>query len=191
MTVQLPTIVGSSSTFELMTNAAHLRPVFGGPEQRVARLGDRWACDTTCRAFDAEDGAAVVAKLIQGVTDKVRFPVQQHLDIGSPGSPAVSSGSGRTLSVSGFTSGYAVKAGQFFNVIKDGKYYLHMVTDAVTASGGSATLSIVPMLKVDVAGATLNFASPQIEGFLAGNSQSWTVDYAESVGLTFKIVESN
>jgi hypothetical protein len=70
-------------------------------------MGDRWALAITCRPMEHPDAMALVPKFVQGVSAKVLCGVPQPgLDIGSPGSPVVSSGSGTTLAVTGMTSGY-------------------------------------------------------------------------------------
>jgi hypothetical protein len=165
----------------------------GGPTQRIARLGDRWILRVTCRPMAYTQGIAFVSALMRGISEKVTYVVPQpDFAIGSPGSPIVVSGSGSVIGASGFTAGYSIKAGQYFSLVKNGVRYLHQVTTGAVADGtGSATISIFPMLKVSlVAGNVLEFASPKIEGFLEGASQTWNVSLARTVGLTFVIREA-
>jgi hypothetical protein len=168
----------------------------GGPDQRIARLGDRWILEVVCRPMRVAQAGAVITALLQGLSDKllVAFP-QPGLDVGSPGSPIVS-GAGQTgssLTISGFSDGYEIRNGQFFSIVQGGVRYLHRVRADVTAptGGGAVAVPILPMLKVSpAANAVCEFASPKIEGFVDGDSASWTVGFLENVGLTFRIVEA-
>lgn len=163
----------------------------GGPTQRFARVGDRWVLSVSCRSMSYAQSVGVVAVLNQGTSNKLLCPVPQPgLTIGSPGSPVVSSGSGTSLSISGFTSGYGIQAGQMFSIVHGGVRYLHQATAAVTASGGSATIVIQPMLKVVVtAGDVCEFAVPYIEGFGA-TSQDIVVNRNNASALNFTITEA-
>lgn len=194
MSIQLPNLSQhATSTLTLRTNAIDNKPQFGGPTQRVSRLGDRFKLDVVCRPLGYVQAMTVVATLIQGVSQKVLCPVQQPgLKIGTPGNPVASSGSGTTLTVNQLSASYAIRAGQMFSIVHGGKRYLHMVTAAATASaGGVATLAITPMLRTAITpGDVCEFAAPQIEGFLAETTQSWSVGLASSVGLTFSVEES-
>ncbi|TXI01181.1 MAG: hypothetical protein E6Q76_17455 [Rhizobium sp.] len=136
----------------------------------------------------------VVAALIQGTSQRVIVPVQQAgLKIGNPGSPVISANAtgGMTISASGFSASYSIKAGQYFSVIHSGKRYLHMVTaDTTATTGGAASLSIFPMLRSPLSsGDVLEFAKPYIEGFLP-ISQQWSVGLAQAVGLAFSVEEA-
>jgi len=136
---------------------------------------------------------SVVAALMQGLSNKVVCPVQQPgLAIGSSGSPVVVSGSGTTLTVNGFAANYPIRPGQLFSIVHGGKRYLHQVTAAATANAtGAASLSIYPMLRTVVsAGDACEFSVPKIEGFLSDTSQGWSVGLAQSIGLTFSVVEA-
>jgi len=144
----------------------------------------------------AAQAGAVITALLQGLSDKllVAFP-QPGLTIGDPGTPVVS-GAGQTgssLMISGFSNGYQIRNGQFFSIVQGGVRYLHRARADVTAptGGGAVSIPILPMLKVSPAnGATCEFASPKIEGFVEGNEASWTTGLVENVGLSFRIVEA-
>ncbi len=195
--IELPRLpFDSSLQIGLKSNALDLTPSFGGPVQRASRLGDKWTLEGKVRPLTYAQAIGIVAKLVQASSQRVSYPFPQDgLTIGSPGSPQVNGGSqlGTSLIADGFTAGYAVQAGQFFNVVNaDGSRHLHQVTTAVTANGsGQATLSIFPMLRASPAdNATLDFATPVIQGWLQ-NPQgiAWNVTLALSVGLSVSIVE--
>ena len=159
--------------------------------QRIARLGDRYTMEVSLRTLKADQAAGVVAMLVQGITDKIRAYVNQGFSVGAPGSPTIVSGSGRALTVSGLTSGYQVKAGQFFSFSINGVSYLHQVTAAATG-GGNTTLAIFPSLRVlPSSGTPANFLNPIIEGFIAEPNQSWTVGLGPWTDISFSIVEAS
>lgn len=174
---------GTQTTLTLQSNSLDLTPVMGGPTQRVARLGDRYVLEVQMRNMSYTDAASIIGKLIQGLSNEVVVSVPQPgLVGGATGSGTASSGGGTALSVS--VSGTPI-VGQVFSIVKGTKRSLHTVT---SASGGS--LSIYPMLKFPIAGGeTVEFGDPKIQGFLQGNSQSWTVNLARAVGLTFAVIE--
>lgn len=183
-----------NQSLTLITSAIDNTPSYSGPRQRISRLGDRWKLEVTCRALPYTQAVGVVAALIQGTSQRVIVPVQQAgLKIGNPGSPVISANAtgGMTISASGFSASYSIKAGQYFSVIHSGKRYLHMVTaDTTATTGGAASLSIFPMLRSPLSsGDVLEFAKPYIEGFLP-ISQQWSVGLAQAVGLAFSVEEA-
>ncbi|MDO1559829.1 hypothetical protein Q0812_10365 [Brevundimonas sp. 2R-24] len=196
MTVVLPTLpLGSQTNISIQSNAIDLLATFGGPSQRTSRLGDRWTIEVTCRPMRYAQAAGFIAKLIQGLAERVLVAIPQPgLEIGNPGTPLLKGAgqSGRTLQADGFTPGYVIQAGQYFSLVQGGQRYLHQVTDAATANGsGEVELSIYPMLKVSPSdNATLEFAAPKLEGFLQGNRQAWTIGLVENVGLSFAVTEA-
>jgi hypothetical protein len=194
MAISIPVLPQhAQQELKLLSSAVVNKGTFGGSEQRIARLGDRYSYQVSTRPLSYTQGMTVVAKLVQGTSQKLLCPVQQPgLSIGSPGTPVVVSGSGTTLNLSGLSASYPVRAGQMFSVVHLGKRYLHMATDPVTATaGGIATVAIWPMLRTTVtAGDVVEIATPQIEGFLSGLEQGWTTDLAQAIGLTFTVSES-
>ena len=187
--------LGSQTSIKLKSNANILSSNVGGPDQRIARLGDRWTFESVCRPMAAAQANPIITALLLGLSEKLvaRVP-QPGFEIGNPGNPAVSGGgqAGRNLAINGFAPGYKVRNGQFFSVVVAGVRYLHRATADVTANGsGSAIVPILPMLKVSPPnGATCEFADPKIEGFVEGNEQGWTLGLVANVGLTFKINEA-
>jgi hypothetical protein len=193
MAIAIPSIpVPSQTVLTLRSNAITLTPTMGGPVQRIARPGDKWNLTVTAQAMSYMQAVAIVSALVQGTANKVLSPVPQPgMTIGSPGSPVLVSGAGTSIGVSGFSSGYSIHNGQIFSLVHAGIRYLHQVTADATATGGSATLSIFPMLKiVPSAGDVLEFSPPKIEGFLDSPTQGWSVGIVQTVGLTFSITEA-
>lgn len=192
MSITLAIVPQSQQQITFTSSAVENTPSYAGGRQRIARLGDRFKIDVTCRALSYTQAATVVSKLLQGSNSTVLVPVAQPgLNVGAPGSPVIASAAtgGTTITVSGFTSGYAVKEGQYFSIVHGGKRYLHLVTEAKTVSG-TTTLKIFPTLRTPVsANDVLEFAQPYLEGFLPV-TQNWSVGLAQTVGLTFSVEES-
>jgi len=99
---------------------------------------------------------------------------------------------GSSLSLHQFSPGYVVREGQPFSVIHGGRRYMHMAQATIQADGqGRIVLPIAPMLRASPAAQSIcEFAEPKIEGFLDGDAQTWTLDVALNVGLSFTIMEA-
>lgn len=192
MSIALPVIPHSQQTITLTSSAVDNTPSYNGGRQRIARLGDRFKIDVTCRALSYTQAATVVSKLLRGSNQTVLAPVAQPgLAIGSPGSPVIATAAtgGSTITVSGFSASYKVREGQYFSIVHGGKRYLHIATEEKIFAGTS-TLSIFPALRTNVSvNDVLEFAQPYLEGFLPV-TQNWSVGLAQSVGLTYSVEES-
>lgn len=172
-----------------------IRSPLGGVDQRLNRLGDRFAIDVEMPPMPAEEmGAAWVARIIRAHKEGALFPWPQGIDVDGSGALAVDGAgqTGTTLNVRGSAVGRKFVEGQFFSVIHGGRRYLHVITAAATAnSAGKAALGIEPMMRTSYAnGAVIEVDQPMIEGFLEGTGRDWTINIARFVGLTFRIVEA-
>lgn len=149
-------------------------------------MGDKWSYKIDCRPMRPRQGLELIARLNQGLSEKVIMVVAQpglSLSAFSDGT-VTGSASGRSLNHAG--GGAEKFVGQFFSVVKNGVRYLHQIT---AVSG--ANLQFLPMLKVPLTGGeTLEFGAPKIEGFLNGKTNSWTVSLASAVGVSFTIDEA-
>ncbi len=173
-----------------------LRPVFGGALQKLRRLGDRFALAVELPPLDnVELGMAWISALIAARREGaiMNWPLAGFRP-GVTGFPVVfgAGNAGSQLPITGLAPGYPVRPGQFFSIIHGGRRYLHEAEAAVTANGnGSVILPIAPMLRISPSdGAVCEFAMPKIEGLLDGDRQSWTLDVALNVGLSFTIMEA-
>lgn len=182
MTIQLPYIGRNARTeLTLTSNAWNLTSSFGGPDQRIGRMGDRWNVRVNCRGMSQEQGSAYAALVSQGLHEKIRQRVDQP-GVTPPANMTVTSGSGRTLGV----SGSGAKAGQLFTLIHGGIHYLHRV---VSVSG--STLTIQPALKVvPTSGDVVSFSEPQIEGFIAEGSVTVGYGLTGVMTLSYMVRES-
>jgi len=193
VTILLDRLPRGEFKFSYLSNAFDLTPSGGGETLRVDRLGARFQMESTF-SLRGHQGVALLAKLNQATGQKVRIPVDQPIDIGSPGSSVVvASGSGQTLAVTGLTASYAVQAGQFITLVKSGKRYLHQVVNAVTANGsGAASLTVIPTLRIPLSGGeSVEVANPSIEGFLTARENAWSLNSRlRSVTVTVSVTEA-
>lgn len=187
MAVVIPTLPDPASVeITLNSSATTQNPYLGGPQQRISRMGDKWSVKVECRPMHIRQASVLNAVLLQGLSEKVLLEVRetgQNLTAYSDGA-VVGSAAGRSLTHSG--GGAAKFAGQFFSVVKNGVRYLHKITGV-----SGQVLTFLPMLKVPLTGGeVLEFGAPKIEGFLSGNSQSWTVGLVANTGVTFIVEEA-
>ena len=186
MAITLPTYpAGSTTNITYRSSAADQTPTFGGPTQRVARLGDRWVYSVSMRPMAFTQARVFLAALLQGISAKVLCPVIiSGLNLSNQTDVTATGGAGKTLIFSGSAANKSV--GQYFSLVgADGVRYLHMVT-AITGN----TLSIIPALKRPILGGELmEFRAPKIEGFLEGMEQTFTLSMV-AAGVTFTVSES-
>lgn len=160
--------------------SARNAPPGGGQDQRIARLGDRWAVRYTLPALPAAFALALQSALgrarTEGLTIRCAFPVAPGAPTGVTGVGAINS----TLVT--VTDPPAAALDRFFSFESAGHAYLHQVT----AIDGD-TVSVAPRLRAALTGA-LNFAEPVVEGFLDG-ATSWDIERLAHTGVTFTISE--
>lgn len=165
-----------------------------GVDQRVSRMGDRWAMDVQMPPMPYGDTALRwVARLSRARGDVVRMRVPQPgLAVGDPGDVLVNGAgqSGTSLIVDGVNAPTSLREGQWVSITTGGRSYLHLIAaDVLFDSAGEATLTLDPMLRVSPAdNSPVEIEEPVIEGFLEAG-QEWTVDVARHVGLSFTIRE--
>ena len=169
-------------------------PVLGGPENRIGRLGTRWAVDVEIPPMRYTAAMAWLSAFSQAEDDTVLMKVHQPgFSTGAPGTPLVNGAGqlGKTLDADGLTPQHFLKDGQFFSLIHSSRRYLHLLSsDLIVDAAGEVTLAFTPMLRVSPAdNAVLEIAQPMIEGFL-GFSGGTPVTADQIVhGLAFTITE--
>lgn len=193
MAIQLMQLPRSAQyTMRAISAANELSPAFGGADQRIARKGSRYALDVTIPALSAKScGMGLIADLLRGETEPLLIAIPEHIPAADYGTPVVvGSVGGNSLPVSGLPAGQVVPKGKFLSVVLAGQRYVHMVTEAATASGsGTASLKIWPMLRrPTINGAVVELAAPKIEGFIE-TGQSWTINSLKAVGMSFALKE--
>lgn len=194
MATLLPELPRGDFRFRYISNHLDLQPSGGGETQRVNRLGDRFAFETSFKVLGAQ-GIGLIAVLNANKGSKVRVLIPQPIVVGSPGSSVLVNGAnaGQTLVVKGVAASHPFKSGQFITVVKSGKRYLHQVVADVTSSGGgTATLTIVPTLRVALTGdEVVEVAAPSIEGFLTARETEWVTHTGhKSVAMTISVMEA-
>lgn len=195
MSIELPLRPASRTmSIRMLDFGGTLTPGLGGPVQRINRNGNRFAVSVSLPPMIANDARGWLAALNAGVEDGVLWRFRQvDLFPGSPGAVVVNGGgqAGKSLNVRGCNPNYPFRRGQFFNLISGGRHYLHQVVSPTNAtSGGTASLSIVPALRVEPSdGAVLLIGQPVIEGLLEGNGFQWDVDGQDLTNISFTILE--
>lgn len=198
MTIALPSLPYQARVKpRLIDFGTDLQPALGGPRQFIARLGARFALDVTLPTLDVATFAAWNAARLKsratGVELTMAFP-QPLAPATGFGTPLVNGGgqAGTSLSVRGLTASVAIPQGLFFSIHSGGRFYMHQVTDAQSAStGGVAALSIAPMLRVNPSdGDAINLVSPSLQGFLDGTTADWDDQFRKWQTFSFTLTES-
>jgi hypothetical protein len=171
-------------------------PGLGGEVQRVDRMGNRFKAQFSFPPMPSKDiGRIFVARLIRGKTEGIRlaWPLLSF-DPGAPGAIVVDGAgqAGRTLNVRSGTPYYAIREGQFFSVVKNGRHHMH-IADAqiVLDASGQGAVALSPMLRVPFAdGAVCHFGKPMIEGYVQGSEWAWQMSLDHNLGIEFTVEEA-
>ena len=180
MPVTLPNCPPPSSfEIKLVRSVVDLRPAFGGPVQRIERLGSRWRAVLRFETMTSEQSRAWSDVDVEA--DTVRWAVPQPgFLVGSPGSSVQVDGPGQTgnaLKLKGLPAAYVMRKDQWFSMITGGVSYLYRVRADATATGsGLAEVPVRPLIRAEhLNNNAVNVAAPIIEGFVLGPSraQAW------------------
>lgn len=175
----------------------------GGDATRVDRLGDRHGLSVSMppmRLNDPKRGIHArvwVSRLKRGTGEgvRMRFPQPGWVpNLPIDGSVRVAQVAQATLlQVQGAGAGNIIPEGAFITLVRgsDGRRFLHSVNgDVVVDGNGFATIGLHPRLRYGPqVGDLVLFQRPEIEGRLLGDRQSWTLELARTVGLSFEIEE--
>lgn len=174
-------------------------PNLGQEEQQIVRMGARYAVAITLgrklyEAVGDEGGMEWISLLEQAMQGEARYPFPQpKIATTGAGTPRVRTAgqSGSILSSDGFSANYAYRRGQAFSLIHGGNHYLHKFSaNGSVDANGIGSLPIFPMLRVEPDdNALLEIETPLIQGKIAGDQTSWTIDRMRTTGITFAIVE--
>lgn len=192
--IDLPASPGSAKVqFIPVTFEGVLTPPFGAEEQQVNRLGDRWAIAVELPALSLRAAREWSADLVSGRRFGARWKLRQPgLRIGTPGTPLVAGAGqgGLALSVDGMTPYAGWQKGQFVSIVTAARRYLYQFASAGAAAGdGTATFTFSTPLRVAPADNDAVEFVPQIEGRLAGDDASWTIDELRLGRTSFVIRE--
>ena len=131
---------------------------------------------------------------LENETDTLLWDIPQgDLVAANDGSPLVDGASqlGTSLDIDGVTPEFVIPQGAYISITTSGQRYVYQVTAEVTATTGSATLSIQPPLRVSPANNdVVEISSPKLEGYV--NFQGLThARRADNLvrGVSFQIEE--
>lgn len=157
----------------------------------IPRKGSRYKVGFTFGPYSPDQGRQMVSRLIAGKQGGLRVKLPLLHSQGSPGSPVISSASGRTLTISGLTPSYPIAEGYWLSLVKSGQHFLHSVGVGNVANGsGIATIELNELLRDTFAGGTVvNLAAPQVEGLLEGDEWSWQYGVDRAIPIEFVIEE--
>ncbi len=197
MSVSLPSLPDLAQvSARLVDFQSVLTPTLGGPVQTIQRLGARFAVDVSLPPLEPVDAASFLAARMKARAENetltLAWPQAEVWSV-IAGSPVVNGAgqAGARLNIAGLTSGQTVPAGRFFSFEAGGRHYLHVTTQAVTASpSGQVQLHVAPLLRATPAnGAALNFSAPVVEGLLTGNVE-WTLERLRWTSTAFTLSEN-
>jgi hypothetical protein len=194
MAIDLPTPpIQSQFSPRMVTAGGLLRSPIGGAAIGVNHPGDRHALDVVIPPLREDQARKWRARLIRSAATRVPLRLAwPQSDMPSLGVVTVD-GAGQTgmiLAITGGTVDAIAPEGGYFSVSDGVRYDLYMVAEDRELSGGDTLLDIAPMLRRPPAhAAALNFASPIIEGLVAGNI-SWNLEMMIDQGISFSIEEN-
>jgi hypothetical protein len=165
--IELPTFAVPGS-FQATLNDAGFTQSAVQSDDYIARKGSRYTVGFTFGPYTPEQGRVMVSRLIAGKQGGVRVKLPLLHSQGSPGSPTISTASGRTLTIGGLPAAYVIAEGFWLSLVKSGQHFLHSVGVGATAnSSGVATIELNELLRDTFsAGTVVNLATPQVEGLL-------------------------
>lgn len=148
-TYAFPSIVPSSSTWELLSNTAVYVSPITGAIQSLDRGGERWKVTLSFQYLHADEKAEMKAFLTKLNGQQHRFTLYDHSQVqrgAFGGTPLVAGASqtGTTLNIDGVSNvtGW-IKAGDHFAVNGE----LKMAVDDTDTAAGAGTLSFRPRLR--------------------------------------------
>ena len=188
--IDLPTFAVPGS-FQATFNDAGFTQSGVQSDDYIPRKGGRYTVGFTFGPYTADQGRVMVSRLIAGKQGGVRVKLPLLHSQGSPGSPVVSSASGRTLALTGLTPGYVIQEGFWLSIVKSGQHFLHSVGTGATANGsGVASIELNELLRdTFTAGAVVHLAQPQVEGLLVGEEWGFGFDVNRVIPIEFTLKE--
>lgn len=195
MPFSLPTTPRSNAMdVAIKSYGADFSSPFGGSNQRASRPGDRMMVNVSLPPMEAWQALPWMAAKAKALSDTVIFSVAQPgVPVMTFGAPKVraNTAAGTTLPINFATNRQIINAGRLFSVVRGAQRYLHMVVaDQEIADTGECDLLIRPALRTAyVAGDTIEFADPKIQGFIQGTEAGWAVNVMAHYGLNFQIIE--
>jgi hypothetical protein len=177
----------------LVSQRADVTSIIGAGTQRRERTGDRWSIRVVLPPMSAADALQWQVRLTKAADTCILELPEPGITIGSPGTPLVNAGSqaGSTLITDGWTADYVIKEGKWIAVSVSSLIYLYQCTADTTATGGSASIPIQPMLRASPANdAPLIINPAKIEGYVTFDDGALAISVERIMaGCTFRIEE--
>jgi hypothetical protein len=189
--ILLPSWPGPRSATPFQISFSEQQEAFlGGPDVTILRPGSRMGVAVTLPPMSDAIARPWITRLLVAESDDV------ILDWPQPGFGNTVAGS-LTVRTSALANSFALpvagksggsfQEGQFVNVIRNARRYLHIIRDP----SDQANPGIYPALRTALSGGeAIDAATPKIEGTVKGNRREWTVDVAGTVGLSFEVWEA-
>lgn len=168
---------------KLIRFGGDLTSAMGGPTQRLARLGSRFAITVGLPTMDLRCAETWIAARLQAEAEgsTLRLTLSQAAASAVTGRTAAAGAVGTSLPIS---SSAGISAGWWVSYLTGGRSYLHKVT-AITSG---AEIAVAPLLRAPPAAATaLEFVAPVAEGFV--DDIAWDLDLLRFVGQSFTLTE--
>lgn len=189
--------------FTLLDFGNTITPPLGGPEQRINRLGSRYAMKVTMPPMlNKEEGRLFVSRLARGKSEGVRmrlprFGIDQVTSVENIGEPRVRIAAlpDRTIRIKDLGLGgtpFTVLEGQMISIETAGTHYVYMLNQQKTTNPatGNLNLDVTPLLRTQhLVDDRVHFISPMIEGYVEGQDWQWSHALENTVGITFTIRE--
>jgi len=178
----------------LISFAQDHEPFLGGEQIRILRVGTRFGATFKMPPMKYETARVWTARLLQGEGFRVSMLWRQQDFVNAKPNTTIRdpvlANSFQIALVSGAHPDHGdfnpIMEGQFFNVIHEGRRYLHMYT----GHADGFTANIWPALRTPLsAGDVVDFVTPRIEGLLSA-PHGWNENKAMTVGFEFQIRES-
>jgi hypothetical protein len=196
MSVALPALPWTADVKpRLVRFGTDLTPALGGDVARINRLGSRFSVDVVLPMLQSDMGPLWIAAGLQADTTNstVTFTWPSAYYEGTTSAEVNGAGqAGSNLAIKGLAAGLVIPPLIPFSFYINGRNYLHMTTQEVTANGsGDAVLSIAPMMRfAPTDSLALSFETPTIEGFIQGKTLDWELQLSRFHKITFTLQEN-
>lgn len=194
-----------SATPRFVDMGGVLEAELGGEDQRLDRLGSRWALEVQLKPMRAPDAQRWISRLTRGMSEgvKIEFPQADFKVLTGAGTvdgTLAASVNSNSTSLAFLSNGGAAQAGKTFY---EGQFFtinesttdrnLHQVSEDVTLDvNGAGVIKFWPPARRNWPSAkNVSFSIPQIMGFVRSDGHlPWTIDVARIYGLGFTVQET-
>lgn len=169
----------------------------GSSALRIDRPGNHYAISFQWprEAMEPDVARTFTGRLQRAKRNGLQFEIPLLVEQGIPGEPVVDgavTGAATSIDITGFTPFYIIREGYWLTISEsDGSAYLHSVVETVVADDdGNATVEIEPPLRAPFAdGDSIEFARPFMQGFIASDNFSWSIDGERRADIAIDVEE--